>query len=191
MGDVVRTVGQTVVAAVAGALAEHETVGQSTGSRGDVHGATASKVVGGQIEEPAVAVPGPVGNGVVNNGRPDEHENNGREHAAPISNGTNGKSRTGRVVSLLLCSRTKKNPKTGLPCYSRNRRKHALVETEQDVREVSRAIGLSNRLHETKLGEVSEEGVSSAGKGQRVAPEEPLEADDRHGHHGKEDERKG
>lgn len=61
---------------------------------------------------------------------------------------------------------------------SRNGSKHALVETEENVRQVSRAVGLGQRLHQTKLRQVAEESISGSRKGERVAPEEPLEADD-------------
>lgn len=58
-------------------------------------GAAAGEVVVGQLGEPAVGVPGPVGDGVVDDGGPDEHEDDGGEHAAAVSDGTDGESGTG------------------------------------------------------------------------------------------------
>lgn len=61
-------------------------------------GAAAGEVVVGELGEPAVGVPGPVGNGVVDDGGPDEHEDDGGEHAAAVSDGTDSE---GRAVCLL------------------------------------------------------------------------------------------
>ena len=100
VGDVVRAVGQAVVVVVAGALAEHEGVGEGAAARGHVDGATAGEVVAGQVEEPAVGVPSPVGDGVVDDGGPDEHENDGGKHAAAISDSADSEGGTGRIVSM-------------------------------------------------------------------------------------------
>lgn len=67
VGDVVWAVGQAVVLVIAGALAEHQAVGQGAGSGGDVDGTATGEIVAGEVREPAVAVPGPVGNGIVDN----------------------------------------------------------------------------------------------------------------------------
>lgn len=178
VGDVVGSVGEAVVAAVPRALAEHEGVGERAGARRDVDGAAAGEVVAGQVEEPAVGVPGPVGDGVVDDGGPDEDEDDGGEHAAAISNGTDGE---GGTVVLLIQKRFPGN--SGECSNLRDGSKHSLVETEENIWQHGRAIGLSNGLHETKLAEITKEGVSSAGKGQRVAPEEPLEPNHGDGHH--------
>lgn len=68
MGDVVRTVGKTIVARVAASLSEHEGVSECACSRGDVDGTATGKVVAGEVEQPAVSVPGPVGDGVIDDG---------------------------------------------------------------------------------------------------------------------------
>lgn len=87
-----RAVGETLGFGVAVSLAEHDAVGEGAGARGDVDGTAAGEVVGGEFEEPAVGVPGPVGDGVVDDGGPDEDEDDGGEHAAAISDGTDGES---------------------------------------------------------------------------------------------------
>lgn len=96
--DAVRAVGQAVVLVVAGALAEHDAVGEGAGARGDVDGAASGEVVRGELEEPAVGVPGPVGDGVVDDGGPDEHEDDGGEHAATVGDGTDGEGGTVNII---------------------------------------------------------------------------------------------
>lgn len=96
--DAVGAVREAVVLVVSGALAEHDAVGEGASTRGDVDGATSGEVVRGELEEPAVAVPGPVGDGVVDDGGPDEHEDDGGEHAATVGHGTDGESGTVRRI---------------------------------------------------------------------------------------------
>lgn len=102
VGDVVRTVREAVVARVAGALAEHQGVGESASSRGDVDRTATGKVVAGEVEQPAVAVPGPVGDGVVDDGGPEKHEDHGGEDTAAISDGADGEGRTIKLASPLV-----------------------------------------------------------------------------------------
>lgn len=94
VGDVVGAVGQAIDLVVAVALAEHERVGEGGGAGADVHGGAARKVETAHLERPAVAVPGPVGDGVVDDGGPDEHEHQGGKHTAAISARANGESGT-------------------------------------------------------------------------------------------------
>lgn len=97
--DAVGAVGQAVVLVVAGALAEHDAVGEGAGAGGDVDGAASGEVVRGELEEPAVGVPGPVGDGVVDDGGPDEHEDDGGEHATTVGDGTDSEGGTVNHVS--------------------------------------------------------------------------------------------
>ena len=94
VGDIVGTVWQTVDLVVAGALAEHQRVGKCRSARGDVHGGAASKVEAAHLEGPAVGVPRPVGDRVVDDGRPDEDEDDAWEHATAVGGGANGEGRT-------------------------------------------------------------------------------------------------
>lgn len=65
----------------------------------------------------------------------------------------------------------------------RNGGEHALVEAEENVGDLAATnAGLTEHLHQTKVGEVADEGASLVGEGERITPEEPLEADDRDGH---------
>lgn len=170
--DAVRAVRQAAVLVVAGALAQHDAVGEGAGSRGHVDGTAAGKVVVGQLGEPAVCVPGPVGDGVVDDGGPDEHEDDGGEHAAAVSDGTDGEGGTGVYVSwfspfhVFISSHTRERRQNTLKEYSRNSRKHALVQAKQDIGQVGRAIRLSQRLHQAKLGEIAQKSISSSRKGE-------------------------
>lgn len=93
VGDVVRAVVE-LVSTVTTTLAEHQGVGESSGTGGNVHGSTTSKVETSELEHPTGWVPGPAGNGVVDDGGPDEHEDDARKHAATLSNSANSKSNT-------------------------------------------------------------------------------------------------
>lgn len=91
--DVVGAERQAVQLRVASALAQHERVGESSSARRDVDGGTTGEVQATQDEGPAIAVPGPVGDRVVDDGRPDEDEDNGGQDAGAISSRTERDSR--------------------------------------------------------------------------------------------------
>jgi hypothetical protein len=93
VGDVVGSPGHTGVLGVASALAEHDGVGKGSGAGGDMDGTATGIVEGAEGEEPAAGVPGPVGDGVIDDGGPDEDEDEGGEDATTVSNSTNGESR--------------------------------------------------------------------------------------------------
>ena len=48
------------------------------------------KVKPTHLVRPAGWIPCPASDGIVDDGRPDEHEDHTREHASTLSNGTNG-----------------------------------------------------------------------------------------------------
>lgn len=93
VSDVVRAVVE-FVSTVTTTLAEHQRVGESGGTGGNVHRSTTCEVETSELEYPTGCVPGPAGNRVVNDGGPDEHEDDAREHAATLSDGANSKSNT-------------------------------------------------------------------------------------------------
>ena len=108
VGDVVGPPGHTGMLGVAGALAEHDGVGEGSGAGGDVNGAAAGIVEGAQGEEPAVGVPGPVGDGVVDNGGPNDDEDKGGENATTVSNSADGESRAVNELAIsfkIVCAR--------------------------------------------------------------------------------------
>ncbi len=71
---------------VSASLSQHEGVSKCGRAGGYVHGCPASKVETSHLGNPACGVPGPAGNGVVDERGPDEHENHAGEHAAAFGN---------------------------------------------------------------------------------------------------------
>lgn len=159
MRDVVRAVVE-LVGAVAPAAAEHHAVGEGGAARGDVHGGAAGKVEAAHLVAPARGVPGPAGDGVVDDGGPDEHEDDAGEHAPALGDGARGQG-------------------------DGDGREHALVDGEQQVRDARRPYrGPREHVPEAKVGQVPQERARRVRKGERVAPEEPLERGDGRGHDG-------
>ncbi len=68
-----------------------------------------------------------------------------------------------------------------------------LVERVEEVRHERTALaGHAERLHQTELAQIADEGVAGVGaEGERVAPEVPLEGDDGHGEHAGPDHAQG
>lgn len=175
--DVVRSVWQPVVFAVPRASSKHQGVGERRGARGDVDGRTTGKVETSELVGPSVGVPGPVGNRVVDDCRPDKHKDNGGEHSAAISCGTDSE---GRTVSVRLCQHFR-FPKAFLLRNTRSDirdgSEHALEQAEQQVRDLCAShTGLAQHIHETKVGQITDKGATSMTEGQAVTPEKPLES---------------
>jgi len=99
VGDVVRAVRQAVCVLVAVALAEHDAKCQGCRARGDVHRGAAGEVEPAQLVDPAGGVPGPAGDGVVDDRGPDEDEDYAGEHAAAVSGGSDGEGGAGSGLS--------------------------------------------------------------------------------------------
>lgn len=102
MGDIVGSVWEAVGIGVAGAFAKHDGVCEGCCSRGDVNGSSSSEIEASHLEGPSCGVPGPARDGVVDYGRPDEHEDHARKHATSVCCGTDGKSGTVEIVSLCV-----------------------------------------------------------------------------------------
>ena len=91
LGDVVRAEVE-LVGAVAPALAEHEGVRERRRAGGDVHGRAAGEVEAAHRRDPAGWVPRPAGDGVVDDRRPEQHEDDTGKHATALGDGTDGES---------------------------------------------------------------------------------------------------
>ena len=89
MGDVVRTIIQ-FVCSMAPSLAEHERICQGGRTGRDVDRSSSCKIKTTHLEGPAGRIPCPASNGIVDDGRPDEHEDNTWEHTSSFGNGTDG-----------------------------------------------------------------------------------------------------
>ena len=145
------------------ALAQHDGVGQSSRSRRDMHWGSSSEIKPSHLEHPSGRVPCPACDWVVDDGCPDEHEENGREHTTALRDSSNGKS-------------------------NRDGCEHALVDGEEEIRDLGGAHGwCSEDVPEADVLQVSDVLAGGVGEGERVAPEEPLEGDDGGGHDGEPD----
>jgi len=159
MGAVVELVG-----AVAAALAEHQGVGQGGGAGGDMDGGSAGEVEAAELEDPAAGVPGPAGDRVIDDGGPDEHEDEGGQHTAALCGSADGEG-------------------------DGDAGEHALVDGEHQVGDLCGADGGgAEDVAEADVVHIADVRAGGLGEGQRVAPEEPLEGDDGRGHDGEPDE---
>src|SRR5690349_10784263 len=95
------TVWQACGGAVSGALPEHHGVGESSSAGGDVNRGSAGEIETTHEEGPAIRVPRPAGDGVVDQSRPDEDENEAWKHTATVGGGTNSERRTMHQSSAL------------------------------------------------------------------------------------------
>lgn len=183
VGDVVRAVWQPVVLVVSSAPPEHQGVCKGSGARGDVDGRAAGKVEATELEGPPVGVPGPVGNRIVDDCRPDEHEDDGGEHSAAIGCGTDceGGAVGGQDMSAshssILSTLSFSSPQRNTRFYIRDSSEHALEKTEQQVGNLGAShAGLAQHVHETEVAQVADKRATGMTEGQTVTPEEPLES---------------
>lgn len=80
-----------LLGAVAPSFSEHIRVCECGATRGNMHGSSASKVQTAHFIGPSRSVPGPAGDGVVDECGPDEHVDDAWEDPASFSNSSNGK----------------------------------------------------------------------------------------------------
>lgn len=143
------------------AAAEDPGVGQGGHTGTDLDGDTASVVKDAVLEAPAVGVPDPVGKRAVDDGGPEENEDHAGNDATTLSDSADGEGGSDTA-------------------------EHHLVEgVEEGGNERAADRGSGPDLHETEVGEVTDERVVGGGaEGERETPEVPLEDDDTEGHHG-------
>lgn len=172
-----RAVWQAVCVAVALALAEHDAICQSCRTRGDVHGGATGEVEPAELVDPAGGVPGPAGDGVVDDRGPDEDEYDAREHAAAVGSGSDGYGGAGE--GLLADYR-----ETGREKHVRDGCEHSLVDSVQQIWDLWTAhTRLCEDIVEAEVREVAQEGARGVRERKGIAPEEPLERDHAYGHH--------
>lgn len=135
-------------------LAEDESVRQRGATTGNMHGATASIVEGGEVVQPAITIPGPAGDWAVDDRGPPETEEQGRKHSPTLK-------------------------RTADHDHDRADAEEQLVETEDNLGEVDAAGRRSSGdILETKVRKISDEWACGARVCQRVSPEHPLEGND-------------
>jgi len=66
------------------ALAEHEGVGQTCPARSNVNRSASSVVERRQVEKPSIGIPSPAGDRTVDNGGPEESEDQARQDASTL-----------------------------------------------------------------------------------------------------------
>lgn len=76
---------------MATSLAQHHGISQGGASRGDMHRGTASEVKSTHLVRPSIGVPGPAGDGVIDDSGPHEDEDDAGEHSAALGDGAGRK----------------------------------------------------------------------------------------------------
>ena len=166
MCDVMRTVIE-LMGTVASPLPEHHRVCEGGGTRRDVHRCSSRKIQPSHLVGPPTRVPRPAGDGIVDDGGPDEHENDTGQHAPTLRDGTRSQGDS-------------------------DGREHALIYGEEKIGDLVGADGgACKNVHEAEIREVTDEWAGRVGECQRIAPEEPLEAGDARGHDGEPYQREG
>lgn len=86
---VVRTIWQAMYIMVAPSFAKHDRVGQRSRARGNVNWSSSGKVETTKFVDPACRIPSPARDRIVDNGCPDEHEDDAGKHARTVDSCTN------------------------------------------------------------------------------------------------------
>ena len=117
-----------------------------------MHRCSSSEVETSQLEGPAAGIPGPTGDGVVDYGSPDEHEDHAWQHAAAFRSSTN------RECDAAEVNRVRHRSPTTSAADLRDRREHALVDGKQQVRDLRTADRRRTKnIPEADVVEVSHE----------------------------------
>ena len=150
VGDVVRLEGESF-RPESSSLAEIDRVDQSSDSGDDFDGSSSSVVEDTVLEGVSRRGPDGTSDGAVDEGRPDEHEEDGGTDATSFGGGSDGDG----------------GDEGG---------EHVLVDGVDDLGNfvVGSWDGLLERVAEGEVVEIAEEGSSRLGEGEGVSPEEPL-----------------
>ena len=149
-----------------------------------MHGRSSGEVQAAHLVDPAGGIPGPAGDGVVDDGGPDEHEDDAGKHAASVRCCSDGQGRSGRVSSATITSHH------GPSVCSRNGSEHALIDGKEQIRNLWTSHGrMCQNVSEADVVEVPNVLARAMRKRQRVSPEEPLERHNRGGHQRQPDQR--
>ena len=151
-------------------LSQHERVRESCRAGGYVNRGPACKVQSSHSIHPASRVPGPASDSVVDDGRPDEHEDDAGKHAATLSYRTHGKCHPDWNFSQSWFL---------LSFYARIRirdgSKHALIHCKQEIwYPVASHTRRRKRVPKPNIGQIPNVFTSAVGERERIAPEKPL-----------------
>ena len=103
MRNIMRAIRQSRRSRVPRATAQHQGVSERGSAGGNMHWCPAGEVEPAKDKGPPVGVPGPAGEGVVDERCPDEDEDDGGEHAAAVGGGADGQSSTWRLLVCRAC----------------------------------------------------------------------------------------
>lgn len=132
-------------------------------------GSSTGEVNAAHPRHPAGRIPSPTGNGIVDDGRPDEHEHDTWEHPAAFGNSAYGESNTNCTISYPVPLNIFERP------LLRDGSKHSLVDGKQQIRDSFAADGWCGQdIPKANVGQVSNVSSGRMRKGQGVAPEKPL-----------------
>lgn len=135
-------------------LAENQSIGQGGATTGDVDGATTGIIERWQVIEPAAGVPGPAGDGAVDDCGPPEAEEQRWDDTTALEGSTDHD-------------------------HDRADAEEELVEAEDNLGEIAATWGrCRGDVLETEVCEISDEGTSRSRIGEGITPEHPLEGDD-------------
>jgi hypothetical protein len=135
---------------IAASLAEVNRDSESGSARGNVHGGSTSKVETSEFVRPSVRVPGPVGNRVVDERRPNEDKDNRRTELAALGDRTDCK-------------------------HGRNRREHELIDAEHNRGNARRAHRRSvEHIDQGRMLEITDKGPSCLRESERKSENVPL-----------------
>lgn len=135
-------------------LAENQSIGQGGATTGDVDGATTGIIERWQVIEPAAGVPGPAGDGAVDDRGPPEAKEQRWDDTAALESSTDHD-------------------------HDRADAEEELVEAEDNLGEIGATWGrCRGDVLETEVCEITDEGTSRSRIGEGITPEHPLEGDD-------------
>lgn len=135
-------------------LSEYQSIGQGRATTGDVDRATTSIIERRQVIQPAAAVPGPAGDGAVNDGGPPETEEQRRDDTTALESTTNHDH----------------------DCADAEEQ---LIQAKDNLGKIGATRGRCSRnILKTEVCEISDEWAGCSRIGKRITPEHPLEGDD-------------
>jgi len=165
VGDVVRAIVE-LLSTVATSLSKHIRISQRGASGSNMHRSSTGKIETTLIKNPALRIPGPAGDRVVDDGGPNEHVDDTWQHTASLGYGAHSQS-------------------------NGNASEHALVNTKHEIRNAAAPNGWrSKHIFEAEVIQSTNKFSGLVRKGQRIAPEEPLEGDHCGGHNRQPKQRK-
>src|ERR1700737_203591 len=93
MGNIVRSIIE-FWSSVSATFAEHDGIRESSGARGNMDRSAPCEIETTHLVYPAVRIPSPASDRVIDEGSPDENENHARKHASAFRSSADGEGRS-------------------------------------------------------------------------------------------------